>query len=1105
MIFIPTLLAGIAFPAPPTLIGWLVWVSLLGALAYALFYWKAYQPVWKGGEWVFFLALFILIPITNLLIGVRLTSVSARPLPGLPADAPGSALMIFSAIPWLLGGGLFGPIGAAVLGAFAGLLRGAWDTYSIFSVIEIALLGAWFSVNMRQRFRTQAYTWLRQPLVSALLLIPFHTLFYVISSLFTQWGVDASAPATARLDFALSNAYIVTLAFGGEMLVGGVVAQIVSTAFPAAWGGKQALHPSPGERSLESRFLFGVGTFISLLLLTLLIGDWVVAGQAARDMLEDRLSSASESAAQSVPFFLETGQNLTVQLASDSRLLTASGDELKSIIGLRIQAVPYFDQFFVLEAKGDQRLIAGYPASDIADFQLYPDEMSGLLLASNGVLTQIYSIPPTSVDDASRVSFMVAIVDGFGQVQRILIGRTTLETNPLTLPLIENINNMRDLDGAGFLLNENGRIIYHSDKTQILTTYTDQRSDKPLFYDGTASDGTRQLVYYQPVVGRPWAVVLTVPAQKAQQLALNIAMPLSLMIVFLAFVAMISLRVGLRVVTGSLQSLATEANRIAQGNLDHPLQVDGVDEVGQLRRAFEQMRSSLQARLGEINSLLRVSQGVASSLEMQDAVKPVLDAILSTGANSVSVVLSPSILPDTFVELPSRFSSGAVQDIYAHLDDQILALAQNQEKIVLPNLSRSRELNFDSSQPHPLALLAVALRHENRYYGVVWAGFEQPRMFSDSDVRFVTTLAGQAALAVANAHLFLSVEASRRQLRAILNSTPDPVLVTDHRNRLLLANRAATIALGQTEDATSDIGRKTEQVVKLKPLLALLESTTTEKQSAEFMLADKRTYLATASSVIVEGQQIGRVCIMRDVTHFKELDTMKSEFVATVSHDLRSPLTLMRGYATMLEMVGELNEQQQGYVKKIISGVENMSRLVNNLLDLGRIDLGVGLQVEHVTVLDIIERATSALQLQATQKNIDLSVELSKDMPHAVEADQALLHQAVYNLVENAIKYTPDNGRVTIGTSSQPGYLIFTVVDSGIGIPVDDQPRLFEKFYRGKQREARAQHGSGLGLAIVHSIAESHGGRVWVDSVVGKGSTFHLQIPLVQPKESKPA
>jgi signal transduction histidine kinase len=603
------------------------------------------------------------------------------------------------------------------------------------------------------------------------------------------------------------------------------------------------------------------------------------------------------------------------------------------------------------------------------------------------------------------------------------------------------------------------------------------------------------------VEGRPWAIVLTVPAQQAQQIALDIAMPLSVMIIFLALAAMISLRVGLRVVTGSLQGLASEANRIADGNLDHPLQTEGVDEVGQLRRAFEQMRSSLQARLEEINSLLRVSQDVASSLEMQDSVKPVLEAILSTGANSVSVVLSPGILPDTFIELPSRFTLGLTDNGYAHLDDQILALAQSQEKLVLPNLNRSHDLVFDPALLHPLALLAVALRHENRYYGVVWAGYEQPRMFSDSDVRFVTTLAGQAALAVANAHLYLNVEASRRQLEAVLNSTSDPVLVTDHRNRLLLTNRAAQIALGQNIDNSS--GLDTEKVIKLRPLLVLLQGTHTQIQSTEIMLADKRTYLATASSVMVEGRQIGRVCIMRDVTHFKELDSMKSEFVATVSHDLRSPLTLMRGYATMLEMVGELNEQQQGYVRKIISGVENMSRLVNNLLDLGRIEIGVGLQVEYVTVLDIIERVTSALQLQASQKNIALKVELPKDMPHAVEADQALLHQAVYNLVENAIKYTPDEGRVTIRTLSQPGYLIFAVEDSGLGISTEDLPHLFEKFYRGKQRETRSQPGSGLGLAIVHSVATNHGGRVWVDSVVGKGSTFYLQIPLNQPKDSK--
>jgi signal transduction histidine kinase len=111
----------------------------------------------------------------------------------------------------------------------------------------------------------------------------------------------------------------------------------------------------------------------------------------------------------------------------------------------------------------------------------------------------------------------------------------------------------------------------------------------------------------------------------------------------------------------------------------------------------------------------------------------------------------------------------------------------------------------------------------------------------------------------------------------------------------------------------------------------------------------------------------------------------------------------------------------------------------------------------------------------------------------------------VYNLVENAIKYTPEGGRVVIRTVSQPDYLIFAIEDSGFGIAAEDMPRLFEKFYRGKQREARAQPGSGLGLAIVSSIASNHGGRVWVDSSAGRGSTFYLQIPLAQPKESRPS
>ncbi|HRQ33181.1 MAG TPA: HAMP domain-containing sensor histidine kinase, partial [Anaerolineales bacterium] len=219
-----------------------------------------------------------------------------------------------------------------------------------------------------------------------------------------------------------------------------------------------------------------------------------------------------------------------------------------------------------------------------------------------------------------------------------------------------------------------------------------------------------------------------------------------------------------------------------------------------------------------------------------------------------------------------------------------------------------------------------------------------------------------------------------------------------------------------------------------------------------------------------------------------------------VSHDLRSPLTLMRGYATMLEMAGALNDQQKNYAGMIVQGVDNMTKLVNNLLDLGRIEFGVGLQVESVPVLDILERAVNELQTQAKGKQISLGVELPRDLPHAVEADPALLYQALYNLIENAIKYTPESGAVTVHVQSPSNALIFAVQDSGIGISESDQARLFEKFYRGTNRDALLQRGTGLGLAIVKSIAEQHGGKVWVESVLGKGSIFFIQIPLVQQK-----
>ena len=382
------------------------------------------------------------------------------------------------------------------------------------------------------------------------------------------------------------------------------------------------------------------------------------------------------------------------------------------------------------------------------------------------------------------------------------------------------------------------------------------------------------------------------------------------------------------------------------------------------------------------------------------------------------------------------------------------------------------------------------------YCGTLWLAYDTPHQFHDDEIRFITTLASQAALASANSRLFARAEVGRQRLASILASTPDPVLVTDHRDRLILSNPAAWHVLGLGVEAGQ--GQPVEQVLSHTELVRLLRTYSEDRLSAEVTLPDSKVYLAMASGVMVDGHPVGRICILRDITHFKELDAMKSDFVSTVSHDLRSPLTLMRGYATMLEMVGDLNEQQTSYVRKIVTSVESMSRLVNTLLDLGRIEAGVDLQVEMVSVHDIVDRVVSSIQLQASQKQIVISTEIDAQAAPLVEADQALLQQALHNLIENAVKYTEPRGKVIIHVTPDQERIVFEVSDTGIGIAPVDLPRLFEKFYRGGQREAKKRQGTGLGLAIVKSIAERHKGEVRAESQLGKGSKFYFAIPVRQ-------
>jgi len=1097
MTIVPTIFSLSPFiDLPQGLVGWVGFFTLLGVTLLLQWRWRKYNKRWGNTQrlWFIFLAFGALI--FNLFIGIFLPAGNSLPPTGIPADPGGATTMLFAAVPWILGAGLLGPLPGALLALIAGLVRALWDTHNIFTPLELVLLATLFGVFVRQRYRTMVYRLLRDPLASSIFLAILYPLIYIMTTVLAGRGELVN-----RVDYAMSNIGSVSLAMGVEIIIAGLAAEVVSRMMPAIWDSKEPLTPSPAEKSLHTRILYNLAPLAVVLVLTLMIGNWVVAGRTAQNMWRDRMADAAVIAAQNVPYYLESGQNLIMQMAKEPTLVSGDTSILTETLAAEINTVPFFDQLILLDKEGET--IAAYPSREQAGMNAPIEELMGVQLALlSGIPIQSFTIAAAEGHNAAQVSFVATIKDPGDSDARILVGRSYLDTNPMMRSILSSINSLTEAEGQGILLDEDGKVLVHSNPGGMMDDYVlpSPVPEEPIFYTEAAPDGSRRLVYFQPTQGRPWAVVMMVPASYSQSLALTIAAPLLVMILVLSIIAVVVLSRRLNSVTASLQGLAKQAGHLAQGKLDTPLNIDGEDEVGQLRRAFEHMRKGLKA----------------SNLEMSEAVHPILDAALVNGASAARIVLTPSAIPalNDRPSTPVSYGLGPSQKEYRELDDQIMAFTRQQKRLVLSNVSRPRLLNIPPGAPSPASLMAVALRYENMYFGTMWVAHDEPHTFTEEEVRFMATLGGQAAVAASKARLFQNAEIGRQRLEAILSSSPDPILVTDKDDCLLLANPAAWKAIGfgtQVEE-----GIPIQEMISDKDLLELVRSSSDDKQIKEILLPDGKTYLAAATPVLSDGMRVGRVCIMQDVTYLKELDSLKSEFVSTVSHDLRSPLTLMRGYATMLEMVGKLNEQQSGYVRKIVSGVESMTRLVTNLLDLGRIEAGVGLKLEMISVHDVVERVVNALQLQAAQKRIQLTMDIPQQTVPVVQADQALLQQALHNLVENAIKYTEAKGKVHMRVLAGPLGMVFEVKDTGIGISPMDQQHLFKKFYRGAQQDAKAYQGTGLGLAIVKSIAERHGGRAWVksiaerhggrawaDSQLGKGSVFYLALPLRQPQDEE--
>ncbi len=321
----------------------------------------------------------------------------------------------------------------------------------------------------------------------------------------------------------------------------------------------------------------------------------------------------------------------------------------------------------------------------------------------------------------------------------------------------------------------------------------------------------------------------------------------------------------------------------------------------------------------------------------------------------------------------------------------------------------------------------------------------------------------------------------------VLNDLMDGFVLVDLDYHLLFVNQSTRRIFHIQEDQPE--GKMVDEIFTHPDFLDIFKPYRTFPYRNEITMEDGCVFSAH-SSVIPD---VGIAVTLHEITHLKELDRIKTDFVNTVSHDIRSPLTAVYGFIGLIDRVGPINQQQTEFIRHIQSSLQHITSLINDLLELGRMEADYDVLMAGVNLKDILVQAMGNLEYQYSEKMQDVVLSVPDDIPEIL-GNPLHLQRMATNLIENAIKFTPAMGKIQVRCKAKAGQLILEVADNGPGIPLADQPHIFEKFYRGKNL-SKVTPGTGLGLSIVKSIVDKHQGRIWVESSP-LGTTFSVIFPI---------
>jgi PAS domain S-box-containing protein len=377
--------------------------------------------------------------------------------------------------------------------------------------------------------------------------------------------------------------------------------------------------------------------------------------------------------------------------------------------------------------------------------------------------------------------------------------------------------------------------------------------------------------------------------------------------------------------------------------------------------------------------------------------------------------------------------------------------------------------------------------------------------FTQGDLEFVSILGGEAAIAIENARLYREAIDEKRKTETILEGTFDGLVVIDNDMRITSFNPGAEAITGHA--ASQVLGRHLAEVFGPEvwgddSLLEEAASTGERVAPQEVVISGKLgsrdALLGITPLYDSEDKVFGHLLSFADITHLKEVDRLKSNIVANVSHELRAPLASIKAYTELLldELEGEDREVRQRFLKVIDQETDRLTELIGGLLDLARLEAGqFVIKKEPLQLDEVVADVFDLFDIQARNREISLHVDIQPDLPHMM-ADRELVNVLIKNLVGNAIKFSKEGGRVDVVARQEGTNLALSVIDRGLGIPPEELPHIFEKFYRVWSTTASGIKGVGLGLVLAKEAAEAHGGHIEVESELDVGSRFMVTLPI---------